>query len=188
MILKRLLAAISKSTGILTTSTNLIYYAIDSNYREAMSLAIFGTSRSGTTWLAELLLYLPNYRLIYEPLNPDLYPHATKIIRKLGFLHRRLYVYIHNECAELKNYLYSVIKGKIPTYISPMFYFSEILKSKNLRSFLLKGMIGIPLIKFVNGIRILPWFCREFKVRGIYMIIRHPCAVVESQLSTFGKP
>jgi len=45
----------------------------NSIYDERMGLAVFGTSRSGTTWLAELLLPLPKYRLIYEPLNPGFY-------------------------------------------------------------------------------------------------------------------
>jgi len=186
MSLNRLLIYASRSTGILTSLINLFTHIANSIYDEKMSLAVFGTSRSGTTWLAELLLSLPRYRIIYEPLNPDFYPYVRKLIRRLGFSHRRLYVYIYGENIELYNYLYNVLKGKVPTLISPMFLFNILWKAK--RSVIpLKKVIGFPLVKFVNGIRLLPWFAKNFKIRGIYMTIRHPCAVIESQLSTFWK-
>ncbi len=187
MALNRLFIYASRSAGTLTSLINLLTHAANSIYDVKKSLAIFGTSRSGTTWLAELLLSLPRYRLIYEPLNPDFYPYARRLIRRLGFCHRRLYVHIHEENIELFDYLYNVLKGRVQMLISPMFLFNELWKAK--RSVVpLKGVIGFPLIKFVNGIRLLPWFARNFKIRGMYMIIRHPCAVIESQLSTFGRP
>jgi len=185
-MLNKLIVYAYYSTGILTSLISLSTSMTNSIYDERVGLAVFGTSRSGTTWLAELLLSLPKYRLIYEPLNPDFYPHAKRLIRRLGFRHRRLYVHIHEENIELYNYLHNVLKGKVPTLISPSFLFNELRKSKRSRV-LLKEMIGFPLVKFVNGIRLLPWFTKNFKIRGIYMIIRHPCAVIESQLSTFGK-
>ena len=31
---------------------------------------VAGTGRSGTTWLAEILMNILNYRLMFEPFNP----------------------------------------------------------------------------------------------------------------------
>jgi len=37
------------------------------------------------------------------------------------------------------------------------------------------------IVKFVNANMLLPWICKKFPVRTVFMI-RHPCAVVSSQL------
>lgn len=44
-----------------------------------------------------------------------------------------------------------------------------------------------PLVKFIRANRLLPWIANNFQVKGIYLIIRHPCATIASQLKTFYK-
>ena len=39
------------------------------------------------------------------------------------------------------------------------------------------------IVKFVRANRILPWMCRTFNVPPPILLIRHPCAVVASQLN-----
>jgi hypothetical protein len=40
------------------------------------------------------------------------------------------------------------------------------------------------IVKFVRANTMLPWIARTFPLRGIYFIIRHPCATIASQLAT----
>ena len=40
------------------------------------------------------------------------------------------------------------------------------------------------IVKSVNMNRFLPWIAKQFQLRSIFFIIRHPCAVVSSQLKT----
>jgi aspartyl-tRNA(Asn)/glutamyl-tRNA(Gln) amidotransferase subunit B len=39
------------------------------------------------------------------------------------------------------------------------------------------------IVKLIRGGRMLPWFSERFPVRSIVSIVRHPCAVVASQMS-----
>ena len=39
-------------------------------------------------------------------------------------------------------------------------------------------------VKFIRANRILPWIANNFQVKGIFFIIRHPCATIASQLET----
>jgi len=40
------------------------------------------------------------------------------------------------------------------------------------------------LVKFIRLNRLLPWVAKRFQLRKIIFIIRHPCAVIDSQLKT----
>jgi hypothetical protein len=40
------------------------------------------------------------------------------------------------------------------------------------------------VVKSIGLSRLLPWISKRFELRGIYFIIRHPCAVVASQIKT----
>ena len=42
----------------------------------------------------------------------------------------------------------------------------------------------ILIVKFVHANRLLPWICRSLNIRHAIMLIRHPCAVVASQLKS----
>ena len=45
-------------------------------------------------------------------------------------------------------------------------------------------LYDFPLVKFIASNRLLPWISRNFRLRAIYMIIRHRCAIIASQLAT----
>ena len=40
------------------------------------------------------------------------------------------------------------------------------------------------IIKFVRANRLLPWICQTFQLRSPILLIRHPCAVIASQLKS----
>jgi hypothetical protein len=50
---------------------------------------------------------------------------------------------------------------------------------------LIHKLLGNKLVvKFVRFNRLLPWVVKRFQLRNIILIIRHPCAVISSQLKT----
>ena len=50
---------------------------------------------------------------------------------------------------------------------------------------LFKRFIGKKIIaKFINGNRLLPWISKRFKTKAIFIIIRHPCATIYSQIKS----
>lgn len=88
----------------------------------------------------------------------------------------RPYVPAGRRAPEVKEYLASLFAGGIvsanPHYpVAPNGIKRRILASRI-------------LAKFIRANRLLPWIANNFRVRKIYLILRHPCAVVESQLRT----
>lgn len=137
------------------------------------TILIVGSPRSGTTWLLELLGKIPSYRLIFEPLNPTWYPESIR----MGFK-SRTYRSIDSNWLEGEEYLKRIFTGKVtsskkgPSYInSPKYLFFSLIANKL-------------CIKEVRMNRLLPWIAKRFELKKIFLIIRHPCAVVSSQLKT----
>jgi hypothetical protein len=40
------------------------------------------------------------------------------------------------------------------------------------------------LVKFIRANRLLPWIVTKFEVRSTFLILRHPCATIASQIKT----
>ncbi len=140
---------------------------ISSSYKEEDSILIFCSPRGGSTWLAELLTSIQGYNLIWEPLHLFNNP----IAKKYGFTWHN-YQNKHQENEVKENYLKGLFTGKelnTRTMTSLNLDFGSLINFKGL------------VIKFVNGNMILPWVANRFKCKKILML-RHPCAVVNSQL------
>jgi len=136
------------------------------------TILVVGTPRSGTTWLLELLDTLPRYTYQNEPLNGTMFPEA----KKAGFKSRGTYKPPEQDWIEGEKYLQKVFTGKATGLI-----FHYRWNPKSIISFLSADKL---IIKFVRLNRLLPWVIKRFQVRHIYFIIRHPCAVIASQLKT----
>jgi hypothetical protein len=177
---------ISKNTGMTKTSTlysfvlklikrkNILYHfdhllfsnkKIDTNE----TIMIAGAPRSGTTWLTELLMTLPDYTSIMEPLNPIWFPEAFKI----GFK-SRTYLPQDAEWMEGENYFRKILNCKITSQIPPYQLNIEII----IRRILAHKLI----VKDIRFNRLLPWITKRFRFRSTLFVIRHPCAVVAAQL------
>jgi len=133
------------------------------------TIVISGTPRSGTTWLLEILSSMGKYLTIFEPLNQKWFPESLKV----GFGPRD---YINPKKSDkLKEiYLEKIFTGKIASKLP---HYS--LTLYNIINRLLSTKI---IVKFVRANRIIPWIAEKFPVQGIVVILRHPCAVIESQL------
>ncbi|ASJ06244.1 sulfotransferase family protein [Thermococcus pacificus] len=137
------------------------------NYSPKDTIAVFGSRRSGSTWLMEILESLPEYRSVFEPFHPRYYPEFGRI----GFPYDP-YVPLPGEYNRIREYLERSLSGKV--YIQFPYRMGVIKRLKGSKL----------VVKFVRGNTILPWAARTFKIRGYYFIIRHPCATIASQLTT----
>lgn len=135
------------------------------------TILIAGTPRSGTTWLMEILGTIKGYTYLFEPLQPAWFPES----RKIGF-DSRTYIPYETDWAEGEDYLKKVFSGRIVSNL-PLY------GSKPKMA--IRRLFGDKLIiKAVRMNRLLPWIAERFQIHSIVYIIRHPCAVVASQLKT----
>lgn len=138
--------------------------------RNRNPIIISGSPRAGTTWVAESIAKaLGSRRILWEPLqegNPDRY---GKGFSKRPFLTDG-----------------NVTQGQID-------FFKDIISAKNANAHTLR-LRKFPgnffhslnsdrlIIKFVRGNGVVGWMHRELNIPKPLIIIRHPCAVISSQL------
>ena len=138
-----------------------------SRYDIRKTIVIACTGRGGSTWLAEIIATLPGYHMLWEPLHLGNNPECTKY----GFGWQN-YIPRGTTAPVKRDYIEKILTGeKLSTQITTSLHFHP------LRLLRLRGYVA----KFVNANMMLGWMLEEFPVRGILMI-RHPCAVVSSQL------
>lgn len=135
------------------------------HYDMKNTIVVASSGRGGSTWLAEIIGSLPGYPLIYEPLNRRRYREEKYI--KYGLND----IYIPDSRKQI--YLQQLFTGAnfAPNLVS--------LNHFRLDQFL--GFQGF-VVKFIKANLLLYWMLRQFPVRAIFMV-RHPCAVISSQLS-----
>lgn len=134
-------------------------------------ILLTGAPRSGTTWLMEIFETIPGYSYIFEPFQPEWFPDSLKT----GFKNR-LYLLPEANWVKGEEYLKNIFTGKIVSR-SPLYKYKV--------NMLINRVFSNKLIvKSVRITRLLPWVEKKFELKKIFFIIRHPCAVVASQLKT----
>ncbi|KYK27253.1 hypothetical protein AYK20_08355 [Thermoplasmatales archaeon SG8-52-1] len=134
-------------------------------------ILLAGAPRSGTTWLMEIFEKIHGYSYVFEPFQPEWFPDSLKT----GFKNR-LYLLPDLDWVKGEEYLKKIFTGKIVS-LSPLYkYRIEMLVNRIISSKL--------IVKSVRITRLLPWVEKRFELKKIFFIIRHPCAVVASQLKT----
>lgn len=135
-------------------------------YDENEVLIIASSPRSGSTLLGEVMGRLDGAAGLFEPLHLLHVPAA----QRAGFI-TRTYVRPNAEWPEGEAFLRSVFKGDVVnSWTSRDMTVAHAFKSRFL------------IVKFVRATRLLPWLCTQFPLRPPVLLIRHPCAVVASQL------
>ncbi len=130
------------------------------------SIIISGVPRWGTTWFAELLTKNFNTALIWEPIHPDYYPPLTIHNLKIRPYFDKNY---HDE--KLYNSFKELLQGEVLT--------QGILQKTNINELLVANFLTV---KFCRANRMLPWLTQNFEFHKVIHLLRHPCAVVSSQL------
>ncbi len=136
------------------------------DYKLRDTIVVAGTPRSGTTWLAEVLSATPGYAMIFEPLHPVRFPEAARS----GF-QGRTHLPAGKTWLSGEKYLEKVFTGKVSS--------ARFEGMKNLKKAILSHKL---IVKFIRVNRLLPWLSEKFNVKQIILLIRHPCAVIASQL------
>jgi hypothetical protein len=158
---------------------------------------IAGFGRSGTTWVQDVVAQSNSLRTVFEPLHPGAIPGARE--------YAYLYCDAGDECAGLHEFLKEYFEGDFKSvwanyrirtpwlYPQPgdLLSLSKIQKRlrrwKQAKNYILlyKEQLDYKerLIKLIRANMMLPWIKAQFDARIVFMI-RHPAAVVLSQLSS----
>lgn len=147
------------------------HLACQTAFDPSHALVVSGDPRGGTTWLAEMLQQLPKTALLWEPLVP------TRVLEfgRLGFAWRQ-YIPETESWPEAHEAFRMLFAGKLlNSYLCRSTTPTEIRSANHL------------LVKFCRANQLLPWLTVQFqfKYAPIYLV-RHPCAVVASQLKKGG--
>lgn len=129
------------------------------DYRRTVFLA--GTGRSGTTWVADVINYANDYRLMFEPF----YPEAVDI---LGHFRNRQYLRPDNRDARYLEPARTILSGAI--------------RNKWIDRFNRKMVADKRLIKDIRANHLLGWIKANFPEIPIILLLRHPCAVAYSKM------
>ena len=143
------------------------------------TLCLFCQPRGGSTWLAELLMYLPNSVLIDEPLwrgkmlqpfkNPNPADRKVPRIAELNFFYNQP-IPENAHWPEARDVFEDIISGRVPSL--------GLYEEQDLRR-LRHGSFYITKFNYAN--MLMPWLIKQFDFNSI-VLTRHPCAVVASQL------
>ncbi|GAB4403125.1 MAG: hypothetical protein OHK003_30860 [Anaerolineales bacterium] len=134
------------------------------------SILLFGSGRSGTTWITDVLCALPGVQQIFEPLFPPWNERVRQITGwdKRDPYIRGIYLRPEEEYPEWEDLWHRILTGKFRNYWTDY-----------------KRTSWFPnrfLIKEVRANLMLGWLYRKFQPSILY-IMRHPCAVVYSRLA-----
>lgn len=134
------------------------------DYRKSIFIA--GSARSGTTWLQEIINFNNDYRILFEPFDPD----KVDLVR------------------QWRDFQYLRADEDDPMYLEPM---KEILtghvKDAWVNSYNKRLFSNKRIIKAVYANLLLFWMKNHFPEVPIILILRHPCAVANSKINIVGK-
>lgn len=130
------------------------------DYKQTVFLA--GESRSGTTWVQDIINYDNSYRIMFEPF----WPQKVPVIR-----HWNINQYLRPD-------------NRHETFFSPAkdILAGKINKSLWVDQFNTKLVARKRLIKDIRANLLLKWIKTNFPEIPIILVLRHPCAVAHSKL------
>jgi Sulfotransferase domain len=136
-------------------------FYLDRGSDPADAIFLAGSARAGTTWISDIINHRNEYRYIFEPFHPKRLP-ATQHFRPRQYLRP---------------------SDRDPAFLRPM----EAILSGRVRSvwtdkYNRKRLGSRRLVKEVRGNLLLGWLHANFAEVPIVLVMRHPCAVVQSQL------
>ncbi|HTQ38367.1 MAG TPA: sulfotransferase [Pirellulales bacterium] len=135
-------------------------------FDEQSVLVLTSSPRSGSTLLGQVLASIPGTCVLFEPLHLDRVPEA----KAAGFSWRT-YVEPDVSWPAGEEFLRRVFSGRvINKWTASEMTFREATRANKM------------IVKFVRANRLLPWMCQTFEMPAPILLIRHPCAVIASQL------
>lgn len=153
------------------TYRKIRYFESVNNFDPKKNIIITGCPRSGTTWLQELFCSLENTYPLFEPL----YLHDSPKFKEIGFEWRQ-YIPEDYNWPEARALFERLFRGQ---YLTPWMVSQADIDRLKDAEFL--------VIKDVRANSLLPWLVRQFDIRQPVYILRHPCAVIASQMKMVWK-
>ncbi|RZU99604.1 hypothetical protein [Spiribacter vilamensis] len=139
-------------------------------YRNENALLISGSPRGGTTWIAESIgNAIGRYRSLWEPLQGG---NISKL--NLGFS-KRPFLDDNSVTSDQKNFFHTLVNAQQAN--SHLLRLRE--KPSNIFHLFTNGRL---IIKFVRGNGVVALISEKFELPKPLIIIRHPCAVISSQM------
>lgn len=141
------------------------------------NISVFASPRGGSTWVAQTIQELTNASLVWEPL----FKHPKY---KINTLNPFAYPERHKCDISWNQYIpYDASWNEAHDFFEKLFS-KEILNLKLLRfnDFSSIKQSNFFLYKFCFGNNLLPWLVENFEIQPT-LVVRHPCAVVASQLN-----
>lgn len=129
------------------------------------ALLLTGSPRSGTTWLGTLLASARGYCQLTEPLFPGL-PG-----RREAGISLRTYVPPEQEWPAGQRLFLDCLEGRD---LTPQIWIDNPPGAVETATAV--------VFQAVRANRLLPWIARHLPFRGMVYLVRHPCAVVSSQI------
>jgi hypothetical protein len=149
-----------------TLSPLLVRATASRSYDLRETLVIAGSPRSGTTWLAELLNRIPRSAILFEP------EHVQHVAE-----------------ARAAGISWHTIKDPDEDWPLGRQFFEKVFRGQLISSW---TVAHVPLtsavaprtwiVKFVDANFMLGWLTKNFPIRKPALLVRHPCAVIASQL------
>jgi hypothetical protein len=129
---------------------------------------ITSSPRSGSTWLGNILSEMPESMILFEPLHLVHVPEA----KKAGF-DWRTYKEKEQDWEEGERFLNKIFSGRcLNPWTTRETTFKKALIAQRV------------IVKFVRANRLLPWITHHFQLPAPIFLLRHPCAVIASQLKS----
>lgn len=126
------------------------------------SLLLAGSARGGTTWAAEAVVHDQNVRYVFEPFHPDHVPLAQR------FQPRR-YLRPDDRDPEATALAARLLTGEGRSWWTDHYNRAVLPRHR--------------LVKEVRANLLLGWLKERFPGLRMALLVRHPCAVVASQLA-----
>ncbi len=157
------------NTAITKIRIAALRHLLSKRFNSKKVYIISSSPRSGSTWLGDLCLsVMPNACTLFEPLQLNHVPQA----KDAGF-EWRTFKEPEEIWKEGVQFLNQVFSGQIVNkWTSREIRFKDALNAKSL------------IVKFVRANRLLPWICNNFDIPPPILLLRHPCAVIASQLQS----
>jgi hypothetical protein len=141
------------------------------NFPPEAALVVCGDPRGGSTWLSELIGSIPAVSTLWEPLHIVEVPE----FKALGFGWRH-HIEAGSEDLQARQLFERLFRGQLlNSWLCMRTTASELHHAKRLQ------------VKFCRANQLLPWLTEQFSFERMPIhLVRHPCAVVASQLKYGG--
>jgi hypothetical protein len=136
-------------------------YFVDSNGDPGASVLLASSGRSGSTWVARVINYRNDFRMMFEPFRGDLVPECRA-------LRPSQYIRPTDRAPALLAAANAVFSGRVR---------NDWVDKYNRRLFCKRR-----LIKDIRVNLFLKWVCLNFPQIPVVLLMRHPCAVAQSQM------